>query len=347
MPPFSNNLPPGPDHRAQENAAVTQSDRPRRRDLRSADVAPPAGRSIAVPLLSVLVGVVIIALALTLLWGLGRGDAAGLDEPEQAAGVPGASAVATPDDDAPPTEQAADVADDDAGVASDNAADDAALAGGTSDDVLARAVAELDMLAQSSTCDSMYADAGRFHDYAATAAATGAWPDLVSARRPAVTLEAIAERCDERYADRLTRYIVDDPQTDELLRYTLQDHLAELPQHHPAPSDALDLEMFHAAGGTIDCTLTYDGAGCAVTAFSFDDPPACLDADATSFSVAVFAAEVFPCAGTITGGATALADGHSTAVGDYACTAIDAGVRCWHTVSGTAFELSGTEVTLP
>lgn len=274
------------------------------------------------PLLRLLIGAVSIGVALLLLWGLGQ------REPDTAA---------APEMTASPLPSAEQLADDDEATPSATALDA---------DELAAAIARLDELTVASSCSNLYADAQVFHEYTATAGAAGAWPDLVAARRPAVTVDSLASHCDEGYARQLARYIIDDPRAEELLVYTLQDHLAELPQHHPAPSGAAEIEAFRTSDGEVGCTLTVDGVGCAVEDHDFADPPACLDAG-EAFSVALFATDVYPCAGTVDGGRTRLPEGESATVGDYACTAIEDGVRCWHTVSGTAFELTPTAVTLP
>ncbi|MEE6281758.1 hypothetical protein [Georgenia sunbinii] len=289
------------------------------------------------PLLTLIVGGVALALALLLMWGVSQRESADPVPLPDAALAVTEPALGNNDED-----------EDDDEIPTPEAGPDEPA--GTAEEVdaveLAQAVARLDSLVQTSSCANLYADAQIFHEYVPVAGSTGSWADLVSARRPAVTLDGLAARCDGRYVEQLARYIIDDPRADPLLVYTLQDHLAELPQHHPAPTDALDAPTFRTAGG-VGCTLTYDGVGCAVTTHDFADPPACLEGATGAFSVALFATEIYPCAGTVTGGATELADGRSAAVGDYACTAVGTGVRCWHTVSGTEFALSPTEVTLP
>lgn len=299
---------------------------PRRRDLRPAPAAPAA----PVALLWVVIGAVLIAVSLAVMWGLNQGGAA--DDARADGAVPGENTV-TPDADAAL-----------AGAPTTPAPSPEPEPTTTTDPAEGAVVAQgaLDALPNASDCRNLYADAQVFHAY--TNAVPGdAWPDLVSARRPASVLEDLREPCGDDYARRLADFIVTDPSAPELLVYTVRDHLGELPQHHPAPDDARELEMFRTADGNIGCTLTPDGAGCSVTTRSFPDPPECPDgAGGQGFSVALFTTEVYPCAGTITGGSTVLPDGASARVGDYACTVEGAGVRCWHTVSGTEFQLSAT-----
>lgn len=307
--------------------------RPSRRELR--EPAPTSG--LAGPVLVLFIGGVSLAVALVLLWGLGQrepgGDAADPPPAGDAAITPPGSPTAPPTPDAAPSTLAGDES------------PAVPTGGAVSDAEVAAAVARLDAAVETSDCANLYVDAQAFHGYVVIAGASGTWADLVAARRPAVAVEALAGRCDPQYAQRLARYVIDDPRSDALLVYTLQDHFAELPQEFPAPADALDAEAVRTPDGNIGCTLTRDGVGCVVHVHDFTEPPECLEGASGDFSVALFATEVYPCAGTVTGGSTVLHEGRSTAVGDYACTAGHAGVHCWHTVSGQSFTLTPTAFT--
>lgn len=198
-------------------------------------------------------------------------------------------------------------------------------------------------LPAASDCSNVYADSRAFHEYAALVPTADAWPDLVSARLPSAVLGDIADACDDDYAEQLATYMIDDVQSEDVLVHSLQEHLGRLPQDHPAPPDAAELEGFTALDDALNCTMTGDGVGCSVTDPTFPDPDDCPAPDEDTFSVALFATDVFPCAGTLGDFPDELVGGGSAVFADYACTVEEESVRCWHTVSGTGFELSRDE----
>src|SRR5699024_7500925 len=113
----------------------------------------------------------------------------------------------------------------------------------------------------------------------------------------------------------------------------------------PAPEGAVPDDAFRTPSGNIRCTLTLDGAGCAVVVRSFANPPGCTTPAGEPLSVALFADDVLPCVGTVDGGTSELPVGATAAIGDYACTNEGAAVTCWHTVSGAGFTLSPEGLT--
>ncbi|MFC4554648.1 hypothetical protein [Georgenia faecalis] len=305
--------------------------RPSRRDLRDAAPLPdgaaahPEGRAPAPAWLWLLLGATLISVSLAVLWGASRATPAAEpatptaatgavlagSEPTPPTGPP--TAVDLPTATAPPTATVAETA---------------------------AARMALEGLPSTSDCSTLFADAQVVHAYGATVLDGGHWPDMPSARLLQRAVEAVGRSCGPAYADRLVDYVVGDPTTASAVVYTLQEHAGALPEVRPAPAGALTLPAFQAAGGTIRCTLTPDGVGCTIAARAFENPPGCTGPTTGPFSVALFAAEVLPCAGTIAGGTTPLAAGQSSTVGHYACTAEAVAVRCWHTVSGVEFSLA-------
>lgn len=202
---------------------------------------------------------------------------------------------------------------------------------------------DLIALPGASDCSNVYADSQPFQEYAVLVPSDGDWPDLASARLPAAVLGDIAEACDDDHSEALATYMIGDARSTDLLVHSLQEHVGRLPQEHPAPADAAELDGFTALDDALHCTMTGDGVGCSISEPTFLEPVDCPAPEGDAFSVALFATDVFPCAGTLGDFPDDLADGDSAVFADYACTAGRDSVRCWHTVSGAGFELSQDE----
>lgn len=290
------------------------------------------GPSLPVALLTVGVGAVLIGAALTVLL-LGRWDDQGAENADGTADLQGLSATASPSTIA--TALAEETTDEADGTAS---SEESAAA-----EALARTAAEareaLVAVPGSTTCSNVYEDAAVFHDYAtANSGSAGGSADQLAV----VTLQEIADSCDEEYARQLGRYIARDPQAERTMASAIAAHLGIASQIAPAPSDAQELDLFRA--GDVRCTLSHDGVGCSVLPDVATGPAVCDDGSGR-FSVAVFHGDYVECPGTVDGGSAQLAVGESAAIGQHACTVEAAGtVHCWSTTSGNGFRLSAQAV---
>lgn len=287
-------------------------------------------RAAAPPGLWLFLGLVLVGVSLFVLWGASR-DApvdALTDAPPTAA-LPGDAAA-----------REALAGEEDPAEAADGPADEG-TPGPVADTARTAAMLALEGLPASSDCTDLFADAQAIHAYADTLLADGAWPDIVASRLlQRVVVEEMGRSCGAPYASRLVEYLLADPAAEDAVVYALQEQVNALPEARPAPPGAILEPAFRTADGNISCTVTHDGAGCSITLRQFENPPACPGPATGAFSVALHGQEVLPCAGTIAGGDSVLADGQTSTAGYYACTARQSSVECWHTVSGTGFSLA-------
>ncbi|MEE6294742.1 hypothetical protein [Georgenia wangjunii] len=290
-------------------------------------------RAPAPPFLWVVLGAVLIAVSLAILWGASQRvpDGTGRASDVSPTGAAVGGTLAGEGSAREPTSGTAE-----APTAATPAIDDATIA---------QAMLGLQALPTGSDCTNLSADAQVVHTYADTLLVDGAWPDLPTSRLIPVTLDELAAACAADYAQRLAQYLASDPAAHPAVVTAVRAHHDVITLARPAPEGAVADEAFRTASGNIRCTITHDGAGCAILVRSFENPPGCTTPTTGALSVALFGDDVLPCVGTVEGGPSQLEVGATSAVGDYACTNDGASVTCWHTVSGAGFTLSPEALT--
>lgn len=109
----------------------------------------------------------------------------------------------------------------------------------------------------------------------------------------------------------------------------------------PAPEDAFDIQSFLAPSGNIGCVFGEESVKCTINEHSFVSPQSKCDASSpVEVTINADGKQSDKCVKELNVTGTTLQYGQSAARGQFACTARETGIECWHTVTGEGFTLS-------
>lgn len=109
----------------------------------------------------------------------------------------------------------------------------------------------------------------------------------------------------------------------------------------PAPEGAFEIGSFLAPSGNIGCVFGEESVKCTINEHSFVSPQGKCDASSpVEVTINQDGKRSDKCVKDFAVAGTTLQYDQSASSGQFACTARESGIECWHTVTGESFTLS-------